>query len=275
MPTPRFEGVSVSDVAVSSSRHAKVRLYRPAHVRTPTPVLLWFHGGGYLLGTHRQDERTCARLARSLEITVAAATYRFAPESPFPAALDDGYASLVWLFREAEALGLRRDRMAVGGASAGGGLAAAVALCARDRGEVSLRMQLLVYPMLDDRTVLRRGVDSRAHRLWSVESNRFAWRAYLRCEPGADGVSPYAAPARCAQVEGLAPAWVGVGTTDLFYEEDVRFARRLEQGGVPCELLVVPGAFHGFDAVARGAPVVAAFERSYTRALERALCAGD
>lgn len=247
---------------------AGVRLFRPAGVDepasqagAPTPALLWIHGGGYVMGTARLDDRLCRRFSARLGMTVASVDYRLAPEHPYPAALEDCYSALTWL---AGLPAVDRDRLAIGGASAGGGLAAALALLARDRGDVSLVFQVLVYPMLDDRSWAT-GVDPN-HRLWSARSNRFGWAAYL------GGADPrVAVPARRDDLSGLPPAWIGVGTHDLFHDEDLAYARRLAEAGVPCRVEVVPGAFHGFDTVAPRARVSRRFFDSQCDSLRAAL----
>lgn len=271
---PRLHDVAVEDRWTPATEHGpqvRVRWYRPAHRTDPVPALLWLHGGGYLFGLPEQDEHLVLSIVRELGIGVAAADYRLAPEHPHPAALDDGHAALRWLHAQAAGLGVDPDRLAVGGASAGGGLAAAVTLLAHDRGEVPVAFQLLVYPMLDDRTVVRSGHDTSDVRVWSARSNAFAWRSYLGAEPGGTDVSAYAAPARREDLTGLPPTWIGVGTHDLFHDEDVAYARRLDDAGVPCQLEVVPGAYHGFDNVSRSAPVVRAFRQSYVDTLGAAL----
>lgn len=245
-----------------------LRLYRPRSLDGVAPALLWSHGGGYLIGGPEQDEARSIAFARELGITVAAIRYRLAPAHPAPAAVEDAHAALRWLAR---APGVDPERIAVGGASAGGGLSAALALLAHDRGEVRPAFQLLVYPMLDDRTVLRTDLDTRHVRVWTARSNRFGWTSYLGREPGSPDVSAYAAPARREDLGGVAPAWIGVGTLDLFHDEDLAYARRLEEAGVRCELDVVPGAFHGFDAILRHAGVSRAFRAAQTAALRAAL----
>jgi acetyl esterase/lipase len=238
-----------------------IRVYRPVDGADVAPALLWIHGGGYIMGAAQQDDKVCRRFSSELGITVASVEYRLAPEHPYPAALEDCYSALRWL---AAAPTVNPARVAIGGASAGGGLAAALALLARDRGEIDLALQLLVYPMLDDRTQPR-AVD-RDYRMWSPTSNRFGWAAYL------GAADPHVAvPARRQDLTGLPPAWIGVGTCDLLYDEDLAYAERLRNAGVPCQVEVVPGAFHGFDHVAPKAGVSQRFFASQCAGLRAAL----
>lgn len=248
-----------------------VRLLRPALADGPVPVLLWVHGGGLVSGSPEQDDRANAAFVRSLGIAVAAVRYRLAPDATAPAAAEDVHSALVALTQRAARLGLDPERIAIGGASAGGGLAAAATLLAADRHEPLPVFQLLVYPMLDDRTVTRTDVDTSGVHVWTPGSNRFGWTSYLGVEPGSPDVSEYAAPGRRTDLRGLPPAWVGVGSNDLFHDEDVAYAERLRDAGVACELEVVPGAFHGFDALFPKAGVSRAFWLAQARALKGAL----
>jgi acetyl esterase/lipase len=240
-----------------------VRLHRPTGVSQPGPALLWIHGGGYIIGTAQQDDELCRRFVRELGVTVAAVDYRLAPEHPYPAPLEDCYAALTWM----SALpAVDPARVAIGGASAGGGLAAALALLARDRGEVKPTLQLLAYPMLDDRSGST--AENPNYRLWGPKSNRFGWAAYLgNADP------KVAVPARHDDLSGLPPAWIGVGTNDLFHDEDLAYAARLTAAGVPCHIETVPGAFHGFDLIVPKASVSKAFFASQCASLRSALAA--
>jgi acetyl esterase/lipase len=239
-----------------------VRLYRPADAQGPGPALLWIHGGGYVIGRAAQDDALCRRFARVLGATVASVEYRLAPEYPYPTPVEDCYSALTWLARLPA---VDPGRVAIGGASGGGGLAAALAFVARDRGEVSLAAQLLVYPMLDDRSADRTDLDDSGHRLWGRSSNRFGWDAYV-----GNADRSVAVPARREDLSGLPPAWLGVGTLDLFHDEDLAYAERLEAAGVPCELEIVPGAFHGFDGMVPKAQVSRSFFKSQCALLRRA-----
>lgn len=267
---PQVEGLIIEDVDVPG---VSLRLYRPNNAPSPMPAYLWMHGGGFLIGQPEQDETNNIALARELKVTVAGLRYRLAPKHPAPAAVEDAHAALMWLAAEAPRLGIDPKRIAIGGASAGGGLAATLALVAHDRGVVRPAFQLLVYPMLDDRTATRTDMDTKNVRVWSPASNHSAWTAYLGHAPGQPTANPYAAAARREDLRGLPPAWIGVGTIDLFHDEDVTYAKRLEASGVPCELHLVPGAFHGFDALFRNAGVTKAFWREQVRVLGTALFA--
>lgn len=236
-----------------------VRLHRPPETVGGGPALLWIHGGGYVLGDAAQDDALCRRYARELGATVAAVDYRLAPEHPYPAAVEDCYSALRWL---AALPAVDPGRVAIGGASAGGGLAAALALHARDLAEIPLAAQILVYPMLDDRTATHSDRDHPGHRLWNQSSNRFGWRSYL-----GDADPDVAVPARRGDLAELPPAWIGVGTLDLFHDEDLAYAERLRAAAVPCELVVVEGAFHGFDRIAPKADVSVSFFQSQCAAL--------
>jgi len=247
-------------------------LYKPSDRPTPSGALLWIHGGGYVIGHPAAYHALCSRLAADAGVLVASVDYRLAPEHPFPAGLTDCYAALRWLHEHAEELGLDPARIAVGGDSAGGGLAAALAQLAHDRAEVPVRFQLLVYPMLDDRTVLRADDVGTGQFVWSRRSNRFGWTAYLGHEPTAASAPEYAAPARRADLRGLPPAWIGVGALDLFHAEDLAYAARLQESGVDCDLHEVPGMYHGADVLhAYRTPLAAEFLERMTRAVRGAV----
>jgi acetyl esterase/lipase len=275
---PRFEPIRrrleslvpqrADERTVQVSPTATVRLHRPAGLTTPAAALLWIHGGGLVMGRPSQDDRVCAALADEVGAIVAAVGYRLAAQAPFPAALDDCYDALRWLRDQAD---VDPDRLAIGGGSAGGGLAAALALMARDRGEIHPRLQVLVYPMLDDRTAARPDPDGAKRRMWDNTANQVGWSSYLGRPAGSDGVSPLASPARATDLRGLAPAWIGVGSLDLFHDECVDYAERLGQAGVDCELDVVEGAYHGFDYVAPRAKVTKDFHAAQVAALRSAL----
>ena len=250
-----------------------VRTFRPVDVKGVLPALLWIQGGGYVLGAADLDDGLCSQIALEQQCLVASVAYRRAPEAPFPAASDDCYAAAQWMAREAEALGIDPARIAVGGASAGGGAAAATALRARDLGAFAFVHQLLIYPMLDDRNdtaSARRVTDP---ELWCRKSNGLAWQAYLGAAHGGADISPYAAPARATDLAGLPPATIMVGELDVFLDEDIEYARRLIAAGVRTELHVYPAVHHGFDLHNPGAATSLRFVDDRRNALRRAFAA--
>ena len=256
------------EVTVEPVGSISVRVHRPVSPGRPLPAMLWIHGGGYVIGTAAQDDSLCRHFARELGMVVAAVDYRLAPEHRFPIPLHDCHDALAWLAGQPD---VDPTRIVVGGASAGGGLAAGVALLAHERNEVELAFQLLAYPMLDDRSALRSDIDERSFRLWNTRANRFGWQSYTGRAPGSAEVPGLAAPTRYGDLSGLPPAWVGVGTLDLFRDEDIAYADRLRAAGVSCALDVVEGAFHGFDLIRPKADVSRAFRAAQMTALRAAL----
>ena len=244
MPSGKVDDVEIER---RSAAGQGVRVHRQ-HVARSSAALLWIHGGGYVVGRAILNDRLCGEIARELGITVVATEYRKAPEQPFPAALDDCHAAWTWLQREAASLGIDPARIAIGGESAGGGLAAALAQRLHDEGGIQPVGQLLFCPMLDDRTATRRELDAVDHFVWNNRKNRFGWRSYLGAEPGTGAVPPYAVPARRDDLAGLPPAWIGVSEIELFRGEDIAYADRLRAAAVPVELDVVPDAPHGFES---------------------------
>ena len=274
MPTPKTPEVLVENIYVPGQDDRpkiRLRVYRPKSVAAPTPVLVWLHGGGYVMGRPELDDVCCAQYVRESGITVVSVDYRCAPKHPFPAGLEDSYSALKWVESHSQELGIDAKRIAIGGASAGGGLAASLVQLAHDRQEIRPVFQLLVYPMLDDRTVLRSDVGDNDNLMWNQKSNRFGWESYLGGKCGAADVPEYSVPARRGDLSGLPPAWIGVGTVDLFHDEDMAYAQRLKRCGVECEIYAVPGAFHGFDTFAPKVPIVRDFRKSQISALKRSL----
>jgi acetyl esterase/lipase len=264
--------VVVENIFIPSAdpkKQIRLRLYTPAYVTSSLPVLIWLHGGGYVMGRPEMDAHLCAEYVRSGRVSV---DYRYAPQHPFPAGLEDSYTALKWVVAQGKTRPFDPQRLAVGGASAGGGLAAALAQFAHDQQEINLALQLLVYPMLDDRTSLRSDLPADASYItWGTKNNRFGWEAYLQKPCGAEDVPPYAVPARRSNLSGLPPAWVGVGSLDLFYDENVAYAQKLQEQGVECQLYTVPGAFHGFDVFDQQIPVVKQFQEAQIEALKKYL----
>lgn len=271
---PPVEGVASQDQFAPGPQggpSVRVRVYRPDDQPGKLPALLWIHGGGYVMGDIEQDDRLMKQLVTRIGCVAASVDYRLAPEHPFPAPVEDCYAALKWLFGHAGELGVEPSRIAIGGASGGGGLTAGLALMARDRGEVRVAFQLLIYPMIDDRNVTPASHAITDPRMWNRQSNRLGWRAYLGRDGGGPEVSPYAAASRATDLTNLPPAYIPVGALDLFVDENIEYAQRLIQAGVPTELHVYPGAFHGFDLFAPHARVSKQFKADRDNALKRAL----
>ena len=249
----------------------RLRIYKPKSIAAPTPGLIWLHGGGYVMGRPEMDDRNCADFVRESGIMVVSVDYRCAPKYPFPAGLDDSYSALKWVASHSQQLGVDAKRIAIGGASAGGGLAAALGQLAHDRQEIKPIFQLLVYPMLDDRTALRTDIDDSNNVTWTQKSNRFGWESYLGKECGAEDVPTYSVPARREDLSGLPPTWIGVGSLDIFHDEDMAYAQRLKERGIECQIDIVPGAFHGFDVFDPQIPIVQDFRKSKISALKKGL----
>jgi len=273
-PTPTLPtSVSIVDHFVDGfeGHTLMVRLYTPEAAQPGGPGLYWVHGGGLVLGEVADSDPWCTEIAEELNLVVASVEYRVAPEFTYPIPLEDCYAGLAWFFGQAASLGIDSSRIAIAGASAGGGLAAAMAMLARDRQQVSPCFQLLTSPMLDDRNETRSSHLITDTRLWNREANRAAWNAYLGGNAGADDVPAYAAPGRATDLSGLPPAIITVGDFDLFVDENIVFAQALLQAGVPVELHVYPGAVHGTKGIVPESDIARRWKRDETAALDRAL----
>lgn len=235
------------------------------------PAILHTHGGGFVAGSAQASVASLQALCKQLDCVAVSVEYRLAPETTWAGSLEDNYAGLKWVHANATVLGVDRARIAVMGESAGGGHAALLAIAARDRGEVPVSFQCLTYPMLDDRTGSTRPVPPHVGRIiWTAQRNRFGWESFLGTRPGGRSVRG-GVPARVANLAGLPPAWIGVGSIDLFHDEDVDYAQRLNNAGVPTELIVVPGAFHGFDSPMFPASISRWFIAARVDALRRGL----
>lgn len=225
----------------------RVLVVRPSAARAGRIGVLHVHGGGYVIGSPEQFLPAIRRMSHELDAVVVSVDYRLAPETAYPGPLDDCGRALEWFAAQAVGLGVDTSRIGVMGDSAGGGLAAALALRMRDEGGVPLAFASLMYPMLDDRTAGEPSAGAVTGQfVWTRESNRFGWRSLLGGLAGSEDIPPYAAPARATDLSRLPPAWIGIGALDLFLDEGCDFALRLAHAGVPVELHVLPGAFHGF-----------------------------
>ncbi|MFC4115962.1 alpha/beta hydrolase [Nonomuraea zeae] len=248
----------------------RVRIYRPAQDGDGRPGLYWIHGGGMIIGFPEMDDAMVVDWVERLGVVVVSVDYRLAPEHPHPAPVEDCYAGLVWTAKSAVELGIDPARLAVGGASAGGGLAAATVLLARDRGGPEVAFQLLLCPMLDDRNITPSSHEFAEAVVWDRGANLFGWTALLGDRIGGDDVSPYAAPARAEDLSGLPPTFIDVGELEVFRDEDMDYALRLSQAGVSTEFHLYPGAFHGFDMMVPDAELGKRAKAARLAALKRA-----
>lgn len=270
---PEIPDVKARDVVVpgfaldgGDSPEVTVRVYEPDDRKTDA-VLYWIHGGGMIAGRYDLDEFMVKNWSSTFGCVAVSVEYRLAPEDPYPAPLNDCYAGLLWTYRELS------ERVVVVGASAGGGLAAGTALLARDRGEVSIAAQMLIFPMIDDRDETASNQEIVFPKCWNRPANVFGWKSYLGHLYGSTDVSLYAAPARATTTDlrGLPPAYIDVGELDAFRDEDIEYAQKLLAAGVACELLVTPGAFHASEGYNAEAPSSRRIARSRMDFLSRAL----
>jgi acetyl esterase/lipase len=216
---------------------------------TPGPAVLFFHGGGYIFGHIDLFDGPVARYVSASGVPMLSVEYRRAPEHPFPTPLEDAYAALRWLHAHAAELGVDPDRIGVMGDSAGGGMAAALTILARERGGPKIARQILIMPMLDDRTTMP-DPHIAPYVLWSYDDSRTAWPALLGAAAGGPDVPATAAPARLEDATGLPPAYIEVGQLDVFRDEDTAYATKLSRAGVPVEFHLHPGVPHEFDSIA-------------------------
>ncbi|MDT5013982.1 MAG: hypothetical protein QOD39_142 [Mycobacterium sp.] len=251
-----FEPQSAPDIerVELTTKHGDVALslLRPVNSADRPPVLYWMHGGGMVIGNRHMDDARLMEWCRWLGCVCVSVEYRLAPEAPYPGPLDDCEEGLRFIIEHAHELQIDPHRVGIGGRSAGGGLAAGLALRWRVRTDARLAFQYLEYPMLDDRGLT---VSSQLEGLpvWSRESNAFAWRSYLGEQYRANDVPADAAPARASELSGLPTTFIGVGAVDCLRDESIDFAARLCRAAVPTELHVYAGAVHGFDIFAQTA----------------------
>lgn len=249
-----------------------IKIYEPAN-RTDAklPAVFWIHGGGYVLGHPDSDDGLCEHIVLAINCVVVSVDYRLAPEHRYPAAIEDCYSGLKWMADNADILNIDLSRIAVAGASAGGGLTAALALLARDRKGPRIAFQMPLYPMIDCRNTTPSSCEIDGEHfpsVWNREANHIAWKFYLG-EQVSSGVSPYAAPALADDLAGLPPVYTCVGQLDPFRDETLEYVARLAQAGVPVEFHLYPGCFHGFDFCGTEIGIKARDE--YVNALRKAL----
>lgn len=272
IPEPEDSGVEWREerLTAPAGHELVVRVYRPQAETGVLPAIVHIHGGGYVMGSVATNHLGNIELALATTAVIVSVDYRLAPETQGTGAVEDCYAALCWLRDQATALKVDAGRIAIRGESAGGGLAAALALLARDRGGPAIVHQNLIYPMLDDRTCITRNAPHLGAFVWTPQSNAFGWRSLLGRNPGSADVSPYEAAARAESLEGLPSTFIAVGALDLFVVEDFDYGRRMIEAGVPVEMHVYPGAYHGFD-VLPDAPPVRQMKRDAVEALRKAL----
>lgn len=276
LPAPAPQPVERHIPGPPGAPEVRLWIVDPAPSEKGKPLLLHMHGGGFMM-TDPGWMPLLQGIATDCHCVVVSVDYRLAPETRYPGSLEDNYAALKWVHAHAAELGIDRSRIAVGGESAGGGHAASLAIHARDRNkdDVPICFQLLIYPELDDRTGSSQPAPPAIGRfMWTASANRLAWSSLLGVPAGSSKVPAAAVPARVVSVAGLPPAWIGVGSIDLFVEEDMEYAQRLVHAGVGTELLVVRGAFHGFDRLVPDSGVSQQFTASWKSALRKAFGAG-
>jgi len=262
--------ISSRDVRIGKTS-VRIYIYESQNKKPHSAALLWIHGGGLVLGNARADTEFLQPILRALNIVVVSVEYRLPPQHPYPQPLDDCFVALLWMHDHADELGIDARHIAIGGGSAGAGLAAALVQRAHDDGRVSPVFQVLMYPMIDDRTTLKSETNGRGRLIWTPELNLFGWKSYLGQMPHLEDDRPYAAAARRKTLNGLPSAWIGVGDLDLYYDEDVEYCRGLQAAGVSCKLDVVPNAYHGFNLLANNAPGSIAFNERMIDALRAGL----
>ncbi|WP_250031114.1 alpha/beta hydrolase [Paractinoplanes maris] len=244
-----------------------VRVYRPVNATGTLPGVYFIHGGGMIMGSVEGEDVPATLICDRTQAIVVSVEYRLSPEHPHPAPVEDCYAGLVWMAKNAAELGFDPDRLAIYGASAGGGLTIATALLARDRGGPAVKYMMPIYPMIDDTNTTASSEEIVDIGIWDRAGNVEAWAWYLGGKPA----DQYAAPTRASDLSGLPPAFIDVGTVDLFRDEDIAFAQRLMAAGVPTELHVHPGSYHAAETFAADAALSQRIWAMRLDALKRAL----
>ena len=270
---PVSEDVEVSEQYIAGKNGIEdiyLRIYKPAGNTKILPGFLWIHGGGYISGFAKKDEGLCIRFVTEAKCVVLSVQYHLAPECQYPVPLEDCYSALQWLYDNSAELNVDRDRIAIGGNSAGGGLTAALSLLARDRGGPPIIFQMPLYPMIDDRCDSHSCAEMQDRKSWFGECNELAWSLYLG-DIDADAVPPYAAPARAEDYTNLPATYTFIGDLDPFRDETIEYIARLSRAGVPVEFHLYPGCFHGFDVSVVRTEIGDLAQTGFVDALARAL----
>lgn len=245
-----------------------LRIYRPVTATETLPVLLWIHGGGYILGSIDDNDELCVRFVKEANCVVVSVDYRLAPEHPYPAPIEDCYAALKWIADNAETLNVDSNRIGVAGASAGGGLTAALTLLARDRQYPSLCFQAPLYPMIDDRNNSPSTNEVKEGFVWNQKTNEAGWKMYLGELSGTDNIPAYAAPARAEDFSNLPFTYTCVGQLDPFRSETLTYVTKLAEAGVDVEFHLYPGAYHGFESINPNASIAVRAMNEYIQAVK-------
>lgn len=269
LPKPKLPaGITIEQVSTHDG--VKLRIFSPTGLKTRA-ALLYIHGGGMMIGSPAMDDALLSKTAAELDIVIVSPQYRLAPENPFPAATNDCHSAWSWLQENLSQREIAGDRIAIGGESAGGGLAAGLVLRIHDQGGPQPIAQWLFCPMLDDETALNRSLDEIDHFVWNNKMNLVGWNSYLGKNFGTEDISDYAAPARRLDLRGLPKAWIGVGDVELFFDENKSYADKLIAAGVPCELDIVSGAPHAFEGLAPDSELAKAYLARAKNWLKQAL----
>ena len=269
-PAPIADNISIENKMIQGpgeNDSLRIRIYKPKGKEENLPALLWIHGGGYVLGAPEGDDLLCQRFVNEANCIVVSVDYRLAPEYPYPTPLEDCYTALKWVADHVKDLGIDSTRIGVAGASAGGGLTAALALLARDRSYPNLCFQMPLYPMIDDRNNTPSALEITGHMVWNHDLNQNGWEMYLNGDNGSENISQYAAAARAEDLSGLPFTYTCVGQLDPFRDETLQYVTRLCQAGVDVEFHLYPGCYHAFESFV---PTAAISQRAATEYVEAA-----
>ncbi|MEK5333151.1 alpha/beta hydrolase [Lysinibacillus sp. FSL W8-0992] len=268
----KMENVTTTERFITSPNGApdvRIRIYEPTEKYGTLPAILYIHGGGFIIGSIEMFDASCQMLVSQLDCVVVSVGYRLAPEHPYPAGVEDCYTALEWVAANADELGIDVTRLAVHGASAGGGLTAAVSLLARDRKGPKIAFQMPLYPMIDNRCILPSNDEITDARVWNGPQNHLAWEMYLGPNYAVDAPI-YAAPLHAEDYSNLPPTYTFIGDLDPFRDETIEYIARLTKAGVPTEFHLYPGCFHGFEHMVPQAEISQRAIENYMHAFKKA-----
>ena len=271
---PKIDNVISTDYFVDiENERIQLRVYRPKNNSQKLPAVFWIHGGGFCFGSVDGDDYLVRSMTREIGCVFVSVDYRLAPEHPYPTPLNDCYAGIEWLFSKADKLSVDSQRIAVGGISAGGGLAAGLALLIRDKGEFSICFQALLCPMIDSRNITNSSYLVTDPRIWNRDSNIIAWQHYMGTTEclTSKAISKYAAPIFANDLHSLPSAYIAVGDVDLFLDEDINYSERLEAAGIGIQLEIFKGGFHAFEFLVPSAKISKLARATHSSAISAAL----